>query len=88
MPRIEFNRYLELDKWIHYMRAKNKEYVAYITANDELILIPTTSTAPIICGYCANIEQETALKLVHKHYLKFFKIERFEWKSETMVKKE
>ena len=88
MPRVEFDRYAEMRKWMKYMQGKKREYIAFLTDDEELILQPTTSTAPITYGYAANIKETTAMTFVKDFKLMSLRVRRFEWKSENNLKKE
>ena len=88
MPRVEFDQYVEMRKWFKYMRGKKREFIAFITDDNELILQPTTSTSPITYGYAAQMEGRLAKEFVKEFGLTFFRVRRFEWKSENGLKKD
>lgn len=65
MPRVEFGNHNDLQvwmsSWVHGVRSD--KYHCYYTANHEMILVPTTSTDPIVYGYLQEVDKKTAENL-------------------------
>ena len=88
MPRAEFDKVTELKRWLKEMMARSKKYIAYYTEKDELIIQPTTSTAPVTYGYVDGIKTTIAEDICKDADITLVRVKRFEWSSENQVKRE
>jgi len=66
---------------------RGKKYIAYITDDGELIIQPTTSTAPVTYAYAEEVT-DSVKEMVVGYQIPLVKVKRFEWSSENQVKKE
>ncbi len=87
MPRAEFSSLLELKKWLKVMMDRGRKYIAFVTDKNELIIQPTTSTAPVTYGYAPEVT-ESVKGMVTGYGIPLVKVKRFEWTSENQIKKE
>ena len=88
MPRVEFETYTDAEVWLKkVVSGSDKNYIGYLTKENELIFVPTKSTQPIIYGYVRTVA-DTEAKDFSKHYLvPIFKINKFEWNAERGMPK-
>ena len=88
MPRAEFNKLAELKKWLRTMVERNRKYIMFYTDNEEFVVQPTTSTAPVTYGYASKMKYEQAEEMALQWDIPLIRVKRFEWSSENQVKKE
>ncbi len=71
------------------MKAINRRYIAFFTSKQELIVQPTTSTAPVTYGYLPMCSEEQAMKiLTDTHEIPVLRCNNFVWNSDNTMKKE
>ena len=88
MPRVEFGSIGQVVAWLDQMTPKRK-FVGYFTEYDELIIQPTTSTAPVTYGYLHHCKSEDALKKVQEVFdIPILMCGRFEWNHDNTMKRE
>lgn len=87
MPRLVFEtcgEFLEHTKYI----LRRKEYTAYITEKDEIILVPVRSTRPVIYCYYKitdEREKEAILDLLESLKVPVFYIKSFDWDAQKPI---
>lgn len=88
MPRIEFANITESVDWIRsFVINSDKKYIAYCTKNNELILVPTKSTRPIVYALIKNVNRKEVTILFKNSTIPVYNIEYFEWNIERGLSK-
>mgnify|MGYP000197395717 CR=1 FL=1 len=84
MPRLVFNNLEEFEKWIKDF-AKPDRYVAYITTDQEHLLVPLRSTRPIIYAYYKGEETTKIKNLLDSIGIKHYTVQAIEWADDRPV---
>ena len=71
-----------MQNWIEEIQ-REKKYLGYYTSEAELILIPRTSTAPIIYGVVENAPAKDIESFQTKTGIKVLPIKYLIWNSES-----
>ncbi len=82
MPRLEFRNATEMANWLKAL-GKVEKYIGYYSSNEELILIPRTSTSPILYGIVENVSKEECKKFREMLDLRVLPIRSITWNSES-----
>ena len=89
MPRAEFHNIGEAVAWLEQMTAKKRTYVGYFTDAEELVIQPTTSTAPVTYGYVEKCTVEEAKKMVQQRFdVPVLHCKRYEFNHDNTIKKD
>jgi len=88
MPRVEFNNVSHANAWLDQMVLKKRTYVGFLTEKGELIIQPTTSTAPVTYGYVERCTEKQAMTLQARFDIPVMQCKRFEWNHDNTLKKE
>jgi len=84
LPRVVFASVDQFKAWMK-KKVTPERYEAYITKNDEVILVPKRSTPPVLYGYYEANDEEalnSVKSLLEEAGLTVFNIQSFEWKSD------
>jgi hypothetical protein len=88
MPRVEVNKNKVnkfIDEWI--VNVKRRRYVGFHTVNNELILVPATSTDPILYAYISDVTEQEAHKICNRAFIKLITgILNWEWSADRITK--
>ena len=88
MARIEFSTLKESETWIRDVVFKgNRQYMAYFTESNELVLVPTKSTRPFIYGLVKNANKKEVTNLFKDSGIQVYSITNFEWDAERGLSK-
>jgi len=82
MPRLEFRNATEMASWLREL-GKEKKYLGYMTDNQELVLIPRTSTAPILYGIVECVSKDQCKEFLTLTDIKVIPIKCITWNSES-----
>lgn len=82
MPRLEFRNAKEMANWLKVL-GKVEKYLGYYSMNEELIVIPKTSTSPILYGICENVNKEECKTFCVGLNIKVLPIRSITWNSES-----
>ncbi len=86
MPRIEFDTYYESKQWLNtYIKPSDKGYIGYHTKDNELVLLPSRSTQPILIGYIRKCTEKEAREFSSSAGVIVYPISRFEFNSERSL---
>ncbi len=89
MPRVEFNKIGEIVAWLDKMIPRKRTYIGFYTDDRELIIQPTTSTAPVTYGYLDTCPIEDAKKKIQQRFdIPILHCKKFEWNHDNTLKKE
>ena len=82
MPRLEFRNSKEMERWLKVL-GKVEKYIGYYSSNAELIVIPKTSTSPILYGIVENVTKEECTQFGELLDMKILPIRSITWNSES-----
>ena len=86
MPRAEFDNYDNFKRWFngHIQRHRKSRYEAYLVAGQDLVLLPTSSTSPLVYGYIQAIDDQlsAAKQLLEAASIPLYEVVRWDWSSE------
>ena len=84
MPRLVFGVLAEFESWIRDF-AKPNRYVAYITNEKEILLVPLRSTRPILYAYYKGEETTNIKKTLDSLGIKYYNVNSIEWADDRPV---
>lgn len=86
MPRVEFVNTHELQDWLStwVTGVRSGKYHCFYTTYSELILVPTTSTDPIVYGYLRYIDKKEALNICKAFKLPLTECMAWIWSADRM----
>jgi len=82
--RLIFKELESFQKWISDLNSDR--YVCYSTDSNEVIIVPTRSTRPLIYGYIRiPKESKNVLKDLESLGFKIYRVSRVEWADDRPV---
>lgn len=78
--RLIFEKFENFKEWLVSIgESLPSRYVAFVTDENEVIIVPKKSTRPIIYGYLQTSEIEKVMELLNKLGIRVFEVTRVEW---------